>query len=172
MSYGTTGSGSASHLTMELLRAKLGFQATEVAYRSFALALNDMVSGQLPAMFAIAAGVQGQVQANAVRALMITANERSATLPSVPTAAEAGHADLESYAWIGLFAPTAVPAAIRATLLREAEAFVADPAVRERLTQQGYIRFAPTGPAFDQFVQSERARWGDVVRRTGARIDE
>ncbi len=172
LSYGSTGSGSASHLTMEVLRAKAGFQATEVAYRSFALALNDMVSGQLPAMFAIAAGVQAQVQANAVRALMITGNERSPLLPAVPTAGEVGHPDLESYAWIGLFYPTAVPAPIRQTLLREAEAFVADPAVRERLTQQGYNRFAPTGDAFVQFVASERVRWGEVVRRTGARIDE
>ena len=65
-----------------------------------------------------------------------------------------------------------MPAPIRQTLLREAEAFVADPAVRERLTQQGYTRFAPTGDAFVAFVAAERVRWGEVVRRTGARIDE
>ncbi|MDX2103858.1 MAG: tripartite tricarboxylate transporter substrate binding protein [Alphaproteobacteria bacterium] len=172
LSYGTTGSGSASHLTMELLRGRLGFEGTEVAYRSFQLAINDMTGGQLPAMIAIAAGVLGQAQAGVVRPLLITAAERSAALPQVPTAAELGHPELESYAWIGLFTPAAVSQAIRDRLLGEAEAFVADGAVRERLTQQGYVRFAPTGPAFTRYIASERERWGEIVRRTGARIED
>src|SRR5689334_18728711 len=109
ISYGSVGSGSASHLTMELLKREAKFYAVHIPYRGFPPAVTDMLAGNIQAMFAIIPGVLPHVRAGRMKALAVTALERSPLAPEVPGVAELGFAQLESLAWIGLLAPAGTP---------------------------------------------------------------
>src|SRR5699024_3408480 len=102
ISYGSVGSGSASHLTMELLKSEARIFAVHIPYRGFPPAVTDMLVGNIHAMFDIVPGVLSHVRAGKMKALAVTALKRSALAPDVPSVAELGFPQLESLAWIGL----------------------------------------------------------------------
>ncbi|MGH8676769.1 MAG: Bug family tripartite tricarboxylate transporter substrate binding protein [Burkholderiales bacterium] len=112
LSYGSVGGGSASHLTMELLKNDAGVFAVHIPYRGFPPAVTDLLSGNIQAMFAIVPAVLPQVKAGKLRALAVTGLKRSALAPEVPSVAELGYPQLESLAWIGLLAPSGLPSEI------------------------------------------------------------
>src|SRR5204862_3388470 len=105
LSYGSVGAGSASHLTMELLKSDAGVDLVHVPYQGFPPAVTDMLAGNIHAMFAIIPGVLPHVRAGKMKALAVTALKRSALAPGVPSVAELGLPQLEALAWIGLLAP-------------------------------------------------------------------
>ncbi|HEX6689665.1 MAG TPA: tripartite tricarboxylate transporter substrate-binding protein, partial [Burkholderiales bacterium] len=105
LSYASVGGGSASHLTMELLKTEAGVAIVHVPYRGFPPAVNDLLGGSIDAMFATIPAVLPQVRAGRLRALAVTASKRSDAAPEVPSVAELGYPRLESLAWIGLLAP-------------------------------------------------------------------
>src|SRR5207237_7423371 len=112
LSYGSVGSGSASHLTMELLKTSTGVFIVHIPYRGFPPAVSDMLAGNIDAMFAIIPAVLPQVKAGRMKPLAVTALKRNALAPDVPSVSELGYPQLESLAWIGLLAPGGVPADI------------------------------------------------------------
>ncbi len=171
MSYGTTGSGSAAHLTMELLKADAKLFIVHIPYRGFPQAVTDTLAGNIHTMFAIIPGVLPHIKAGKLTPLAVTALKRSDLLPNVPSVKELGYPQLESLAWIGLLAPANTPPAVIERLHAEARKALTLPDSKKILTNAGFD-VAGTSPAeFRAWQQSEIAKWGKVIRATGAKPD-
>lgn len=171
MSYGTSGSGSAGHLTMELLKADAKIFVVHIPYRGVPQAVTDMLAGNIHTQFAIIPGVLPHIKAGKMNALAVTGLKRSDLLPEVPSVKELGFPQLESLAWIGLLAPAKTSPEIVARLSQEARKGLALPESRRILTNAGFD-VAGTSPAeFRSWQQAEIAKWGKVIRATGAKPD-
>jgi tripartite-type tricarboxylate transporter receptor subunit TctC len=168
ISYGSVGSGSASHLTMELLKSEANIFAVHIPYRGFPPAVTDMLAGNIHAMFAIIPGVLPHVRAGKMKALAVTALKRSALAPEVPSVAELGFPQLESLAWIGLLAPAATPAPVLERLSAATMAGMRAPDVRETLGNQGFDVVADASEDFRRWIRGESAKWSRVIRASGA----
>ena len=171
LSYGSVGSGSASHLTMELLKNDAKLFIVHIPYRGFPPAVTDMLAGNIDTMFAIIPAVLPQVRAGKMKALAVTGLKRNALAPEVPSVAELGYPQLESLAWIGLLAPARTPADIVARLNSEAARLLRAPEVREFLGKQGFDVVAGTQSEFAAWIRTEQAKWSKVIRTSGATAD-
>jgi tripartite-type tricarboxylate transporter receptor subunit TctC len=171
ISYGSVGSGSASHLTMELLKSEAKLFAVHIPYRGFPPAVTDMLAGNVHAMFAIIPGVLPHVRAGKMMALAVTAQKRSELAPDVPSVAELGLPQLESLAWIGLLAPAATPGAVLARLNAEAVRAMRAPDVRDLLGRQGFDVATGTAEDFQRWIRAESAKWARVIKASGATAD-
>ena len=171
LSYASVGAGSASHLTMELLKNAVGVDIVHVPYKGFPSAVTDMLAGNIDAMFAIVPGVLQHVKAGKMTALAVTALQPSPLAPTVPSVAELGYPQLESLAWIGLAAParTAQPVIDRLSL--ETRRGMRAGEVRELLGKQGFDVVAGTPEAFAQWICVESQKWSAVVRASGAKVE-
>ena len=171
LSYGSAGSGSASHLTMELLKNDARVFIVHIPYRGFPPAVTDLLSGNIQAMFAIIPAVLPQVKAGKLKALAVTGLRRSAIAPEVPSVAELGYPQLESLAWIGLLAPAGTPAEIVNRLQGEGAKAMRAPETRELLGKQGFDVVAGTPAEFSAWIRAEQAKWSKVIRASGATAD-
>jgi tripartite-type tricarboxylate transporter receptor subunit TctC len=171
LSYGSVGSGSASHLTMELLKSDAGVDLVHVPYKGFPPAVTDMLSGNIHAMFAIVPGVLPHVKSGKMNALAVTALKRSSLAPDVPSVAELGLPQLESLAWIGLGAPAGLPADVVDRITGETTRGMRLPEVRELLGRQGFDVVAGSPQEFSRWIQGESAKWTRVIRASGATAD-
>src|SRR5205085_5509491 len=171
ISYGSVGSGSASHLTMELFKSEAKFDAVHVPYRGFPPAVTDMLAGNIQAMFAIIPGVLPHVKAGKMKALAVTALKRSALAPEVPSVAELGLPQLESLAWIGLLAPAGAPREIFERLSAETIRAMRAPDTHDLLAKQGFDVVASTPADFERWIRSEEAKWARVIHASGATAD-
>ncbi|MEJ0069614.1 MAG: tripartite tricarboxylate transporter substrate binding protein [Pseudomonadota bacterium] len=172
LSYGTVGSGSASHLTMEELKFRAGLDLVHVPYRGFPPAIVDLIAGQIQASCAIAASVTPYIDDGKLRALAITTAQRSSIAPAMPTVAELGYPELESYAWQGLLAPTGTPRDVIDRLNTETVKLLRQPALHDALVRQGYEVIGDTPEAFGSFIHAETEKWTAVIRRTGAHVEQ
>src|SRR5258708_14995832 len=111
MNYGSTGVGAANHLVAELFNSKAGLKMTHIPYRGTALAVADLVAGQLTMVFGDPISVLPHIKSGKLRALAVTSLERSSVAPEVPTVAESGYAGFEALAWHGILAPAKTPPA-------------------------------------------------------------
>jgi tripartite-type tricarboxylate transporter receptor subunit TctC len=171
ISYGSVGSGSASHLTMELLKSEAKIHAVHIPYRGFPPAVTDMLAGNIQAMFAIIPGVLPHVKAGKMKALAITAKRRSDLAPDVPSVTELGYPQLESLAWIGLLAPGNTPSEVLARLSMETLRGMTAPDVRDLLGKQGFDVVASTPAEFQRWIAAESAKWARVIKASGATAD-
>ncbi|MBP0494396.1 Bug family tripartite tricarboxylate transporter substrate binding protein [Pararoseomonas indoligenes] len=160
----STGQGSASHLTLELFRAKTGADMVHVPYRGSSPMLNDLLGGHVQVSFATAPTVLTQVQTGKLRGLAVASPRRSPHLPELPTLAEAGVQGVEADAWFGLFAPAAVPAPALSRLRALALAAMAREPVRARTTEVGMTVNVRNADAMGAFLREDIARWAEVIR--------
>jgi tripartite-type tricarboxylate transporter receptor subunit TctC len=164
------GVGASSHMACLLFTAEIGAKPTLVAYRGSGPALNDLMGGHVDFLCEQSVSVAEQVLAGSVKAYAVSASERLAMLPDVPTAKEAG-VHYEMSIWAGLFAPKGVPPEVIAKLADALDRTLDEPTVRERLTELGgsVPAKAERGPAaFDRFVRSEIARWAPILAASRA----
>jgi len=171
LSYGSVGSGSASHLTMELLKSDAGVFIVHIPYRGFPPAVTDMLSGNIQTMFAIIPAVLPQVRAGKLKAFAVTGLKRSALAPEVPSVAELGYPQLESLAWIGLLAPVGTPAEVVNRLHAEGSRAMRSPDTRDALGKQGFDVVAGSPAEFSAWIRAEQAKWSQVIRASGATAD-
>jgi len=171
LSYGSVGSGSASHLTMELLKTDAGVDLVHVPYKGFPPAVTDLLSGNIHAMFAIVPGVLPHVKAGKMAPLAVTALKRSGLASEVPSVAELGYPQLESLAWIGLGAPAGLPTDVVDRITSETARGMRRPEVRELLGRQGFDVVAGSPQEFSRWIQAESAKWTRVIRASGATAD-
>lgn len=171
LSYGTTGSGSAAHLTMELLKADAKVFLVHIPYRGFPQAVTDMMGGNIQTMFAIAPGVLPHIKAGRMKALALTALRRSEQAPDIPSVAELGFAQLESLAWIGMLAPAKTPQDVIDRLATETQRILRDPEAKKTLSNLGFDVVGSTPAEFRKFQHAEIDKWGKVIRATGAKPD-
>ena len=164
------GIGASSHMACLLFTAEIGAKPTLVAYRGSGPALNDLVGGHVDFMCEQSVSVADQVLAGSVKAYAVSARERLATLPDVPTAKEAG-LNYEMSVWAGLFAPKGVPPKVIAKLADALDKALDDTVVRDTLSRLGGsipAKAERTPAAFDRFVRSEVARWAPILTATQA----
>ncbi|SHN33257.1 tripartite tricarboxylate transporter substrate binding protein [Rhizobacter sp. OV335] len=163
-SYASPGIGSPHHLAMELLKDRTGSFVVHVPYRGTALAVQDVISGQVPMMVLDTAAGLPQIKGGKVRALAVMSKKRIASLPDVPTLDELGIKGFEVTAWQGLFVPHGTPAEIVARLTQEMHKAITTPEVKARLEEFG-LDVAPTdGPALAAFVQQETRFWHALIK--------
>jgi tripartite-type tricarboxylate transporter receptor subunit TctC len=169
--YGTAGPGSPGHLAGEVFRSRTGAALVHLPYRGSAPALQDLVAGHVPVMFDPVQSPLGQIQAGRLRALAVSALQRSSALPDVPTMTEAGVADHAMVAWWALVAPAGTPAQVIARLADAVARIGAAPDWQAALLRQG-ISAMPRGPdELASFLRNETERWGAAVRASGATAD-
>ena len=171
LSYGSVGAGSASHLTMELLKSDAGVFVVHIPYRGFPPAVTDMLSGNIQTMFAVIPAVLPQVRAGKLKALAVTGKKRSALAPEVPSVAELGYPQLESLAWIGLLAPAATPADVINRLQAETVKGMRAPDARDMHGKLGFDVVASSQAEFSAWIRAEQAKWSRVIKASGAVAD-
>jgi tripartite-type tricarboxylate transporter receptor subunit TctC len=171
LNYGSAGSGGITHLAVELLKAQNGIVLLHVPYKGSAPAFTDLVGGQLQVMIDAIPAPLPFIQAGRLRALAVTATTRSPALPEVPTTAEAGFPQFVATGWQGIVAPAGTPAAIVNRLNAEIGKALTAPEFRDKLIAQGSDPAPGTPDQFGAFLRSELAKWVEVVRVSGAKLE-
>ena len=171
INFASLGSGSTSHLTMEMFRSTAGITLNHVPFKGSADAHTQLIGGQVPVMFDAIPATRPHIQSGKLRGLGIGTLQRSPFLPDLPTIAESGYAGFEAVGWIGIAAPAKTPAPILDKLNAEMVKIIHEPDVKEKL---GTLAFTPVGDSRAQFatyMKSEIAKWGKAVKESGARAD-
>ena len=169
--YASAGNGTAAHLAGELFKSMAKVDIVHIPYKGNVPAITDLVGGQTSMLFATLPTVLPLAKAGKLHALAVTGAQRNPATPEVPTMAESGLPGFEVTNWIGVFAPAGTPADIVAKLNSEIMRIMRLPDVQSRLANEG-AKFKPTTPnEFAAFVKAEIAKWGKVIRDSGARVD-
>lgn len=142
-----------------------------VPYRGGALALTDLMGGQVDLMIEVMPNVMPAVRAGKLQGLAVTTAQRVPSFPNVPTVAEQGVAGFEVSAWDGIFVPKGTPPEVVAKVQAAIQKALADPALRQQLLDRGAEPVPQSSAAFAQFVRAEYERWGALVKRSGASVD-
>lgn len=162
--YASPGIGSPHHLAMELLKDRTKSFIVHVPYRGTALAVQDVISGQVPMMVLDTAAGLPQIRAGKVKALAVMSKKRLPSLPDVPTLDEIGIKDFEVTAWQGLFVPKGTPSDIVAHLSAEMIKAINVPEVKARLEEFGLEVTPSDGPALAAFLQKETSFWHALIK--------
>jgi tripartite-type tricarboxylate transporter receptor subunit TctC len=171
LTYASQGNGSSGHIVGEQFKQLAGIEMAHVPYRGAAPAIQDLVAGHVSVMFDIVPLARTQLAAGKVRALAVASKGRLAAVPAVPTVAEAGYPELEGGPWFGILAPAGTPRPIVEWLNAETRKAFNAPDVRERFLAQGMTFALDTPDAFAAFMAAESARWGDIIRKAGIRME-
>ena len=171
LNYASTGSGSAGHLGMELLKKATRMDITHVPYKGAAPGLTDLVAGHVALMFTSALSTAHFQKSGKVRVLAVGSLKRSPSMPEVPTIAESGHPGFEVISWWGVLAPAATSKDIVARLNSEIAKLMASPDARERIGALGADIMTNTPEQFAAYIRSEQVKWAQAIRESGARVD-
>jgi tripartite-type tricarboxylate transporter receptor subunit TctC len=169
--YATAGYGTSHHISAELFKRMAGVDLVHTPFKGNAAALLDLVGGRVQLMFDNVSNPLSQIRAGKLRPLATTGPTRSPVLPDIPTMAEAGFPSYEVRSWFGLFAPKGTPQTVLERLSAETRQALSDPTVRERLASNGFEPKGSMPAEFGAFVRSEIARWGQVVRELGIKVE-
>jgi len=169
LNYGTTGVGAANHLVTELFDSKAGIKMTHIPYRGTALAVNDLLAGQVQVVFADPISALQHVNSGTLIALAVTSRDRSPVAPSVPTMSESGYPGFDAVGWHGILAPANTPPAIIARLHVEILEALKDPETTTLLESQAMQIVGSTPEAFASFIRQDIAIWREVADQ--ARIE-
>ncbi len=164
LTYGSSGNGTAVHLSGELFKLLARCDITHVPYRGAGPALTDLLGGQIDFVFATISGAAPFIESGRLRALALTSAERSPSWPNVPTLAESGVTGYSAEVWYALFAPAATPQATVARLNAAAKRAVLSDAFRKRVEAEGLVTDVGTPEQLAAFVRAEEARWAKVVQ--------
>jgi tripartite-type tricarboxylate transporter receptor subunit TctC len=170
MNYGTTGIGAANHLVTELFSSKAGLKMTHIPYRGTALAVADLIGGQVDVVFADPISVLSHIQAGTLRALAVTSKERSPVVPDVPTIAESGFPGFDAIAWHGILAPMGTPPNIIKKLHSEIVSALQHPETKALLTNQAMQTVGNTPEEFAAFIKQDIAIWKAVAKEADVSV--
>ena len=170
LSYASQGTGASGHIAAELLKLHAGIDIVHIPYRGAAPAAQDLAAGHVSMMFDVVSLALPQIQAGRVRPLAVSAKERVAVLPDVPTLIELGM-DAEVGAWFGMLGPASTSPQAVAWLNREATKVFSVPDTRDRFMQQGAAMPLGTPESFGQFIQTESDRYGGIIKRAGIKLE-
>ena len=168
MSYGSVSIGSASHLTMEMLKTAAKIDVVHVPYKGAPPVIADLLGGQIQAGFFVPGNVLQYMKDGRLRAIAATGRKRFPAVPDVPTAIEQGYPDFEAIAWIGFLAPGGTPKPIVDRYHREIARIAQTPEVKEKLEALSFEVVATSPDEFRQWIAKEIPRWAKVIRDTGA----
>jgi tripartite-type tricarboxylate transporter receptor subunit TctC len=172
--YGTSGVASTGHLTMELLKQRMGIYAVHIPYRGGGDARAQVLGRQIPMMLAAVPTTSGDIRSGVLKGLAVTSARRSPVLPGVPTLAELGYkemAGMDINSWVGLMAPSRTPAAIVARLDAALRQTLATDEVNTRLLNSGATPVKSSPELFRSQVTGDLARWKNVIRDSHLRLE-
>ena len=167
LTFGSSGTGAASHLSAELFKSLAGVEMLHVPYKGTGQAVTDLLAGQIDLLFAPAQSVMPHVQANKLKAFAVTSARRSATVPELPTVAEAGVPGYEAIGWFGLLVPAATPAPVVQKLSADANRVLQEAEVKQRMTALGAEPSGDTPAQFAAFIRDDQAKWSKLMRERG-----
>ena len=164
IAYASVGNGSPGQLAGEMYKLRTGTQLTHIPYRGGGPAMNDLMGGQVPLLWVSIPAAAQFVKTGKVKALAVSTVKRSAAFPDVPTMQEAGVPDFNVDSWYAMFVPAKTPRPIIDKLNKALNVIVAEPAIREKLLQQGAEGVGGTPEALAKVVDSELVRWAKLVK--------
>jgi tripartite-type tricarboxylate transporter receptor subunit TctC len=169
--YASTGNGSSIHVGMELFKLMSGTQMVHVPFKAATVALTDLTAGRVQVMADNINSIGPHVKAGRVRGLAVTSAKRVPAFSELPTVSEAGVPGFDVSAWAGVIVPARVPRSIVARLNSEINKALVAPAVADKLPELGLVVVGGTPEQFGAHIRKEAARWADVVKRAGVKVD-
>jgi tripartite-type tricarboxylate transporter receptor subunit TctC len=169
LTYASIEIGSASHLTMEMMKAAAGVDILHVPFRGSAPAITAILGGTVDAGFFVPGNVLAHVRAGKLKLLAATGAKRFDTMPNVPTMIESGFKDFEATAWIGFLTSGGTPRPIIERYNREIVRILKTPEVRDKLVAVDFELVASTPEYFNDWIRKEIPRWAQVIKQTGAK---
>lgn len=169
--YAATGVGGFNHFGGELFKKVAGINMLMVPYRGGSLAMNDVMSGQVPVMFSSLTQVLPHVRNGRLKVLAIGADKRSPVVPDVPTVGEAGYPGYEVYVWWGIVAPAGTPSAVLEKLRRETRTVLQDPETTRRLLADSAEPMNLTPAEFRKTIHDDLKKWSDIAKQAGIRVE-
>lgn len=171
LNFGSGGAGSGPHIAGELFKQVSGLPMTHVPYKGSGPAVTDLIAGQIQLLSSAAPTIAPHVVSGKIRALAVAGPRRVPTLPDVPTAAEAGLPAFQFSIWFGLTAPKGTPPEIINKLDTALQAMLKQPAMREKLAAAGADPVGLGPEAFGKRIAVETQRWGDLIRKSGMKLE-
>jgi tripartite-type tricarboxylate transporter receptor subunit TctC len=171
LSYASIAVGSASHLTMEMLKTAANVDIVHIPYKGSAPAVTDLLGGNVQTAFFVPGNVLQYVKSGQIRLLASTGRKRFATTPNLPTMIESGFPDFEAVAWIGVLTTGGTPRTIIDRYHREIVKILTSPEVRDKLLAVEFEMVAGTPEQFGDWIRTEIVRWGKVIKQTGAKAN-
>lgn len=171
LTYGSTGIGSLPHVAGELLKLESGIDLVHVPYTGGATAMSDLIAGRIDVLIADLPTFLSLITAGTVTALCVSSAERTASLPSVPTAVELGYPALITDNWYGVLAPAQTPQSVIAAISKAMIVALSDAKVRQDLARAGAISVAQSPEQFRSYIAAEQAKWSEVVKRATLTMD-
>jgi len=174
MTFGSAGTGSATHLACVVANMVMGTNITHVPYRGTGPAMQDLQGGRIDFLCEIISTAKPQIDGGTVKAIAIMTKQRSPALPDLPTAAEQGFPGMEAYTWNAIYLPKGTPPDIVKKLHDAAVAAVETPSVKERLAGLGAVVVSRERMSSDylaQFTKSEIENWAAPIKQSGATAD-
>lgn len=170
INYGSSGSGASNHLAGVLFNNMVGGEMVHVPYKGGSLANNDLLAGQVQAVFSPMVEVLGYLDSGKLRPLAVTTQTRSSRIPDTPAIAEIlpGY---EIVLWNGVFAPAATAPAIVNKLSSAIQTVMKDPSVLKRIAEQGSTSIGSSPAEFKKVVDAEIPKWADLIKMSGAKVD-
>jgi tripartite-type tricarboxylate transporter receptor subunit TctC len=171
LNYATSGNGTVAHLATELFQRTAGVQLTHVPYKGAAQGATDLIGGQVQLYVSSVPTLIGHIKNGKMRALAVTSAKRADDLPQVPTIAESGYKGFDAVTWFGIAGPAKLPADVVARLNTEINKALKTPDLLKKLSDQGADVAGSTPEQFAQLIRDDIARWGKVVKESGAKVD-
>ncbi|CAG0982004.1 hypothetical protein BURK1_01796 [Burkholderiales bacterium] len=171
LNFASSGSGTSIHLAGELFKVTTGAQMQHIPYKGSAPAIADLLGGQVQLMFDNLPSALPHIRAGKLRALGVTSARRAPALPDLPTIAESGLPGFEASSWFGLVAPAGTPPEVVTKVNGEVARWLATPEAREKLLAQGANAAGGTPDDFARHIAAETAKWQQVVKASGAKVD-
>src|SRR5258708_11564433 len=172
LNFGSSGTGSFTHLAAEMFKQVAGIEMTHVPYKGAAPALTDVMSGNIQLMFESVSTLLPLVQSGALRPLGIGSAQRHPALPDVPTIAESGYPGYFVSVWNGLAVPAGLPDDVTRILTDSLDRVMNDPGFRAAIAKVGFSALRPRSPAaIAEFMEAERVRWSGVIKSQNITLD-
>jgi tripartite-type tricarboxylate transporter receptor subunit TctC len=164
IAYATSGNGSAQHMSGAMFEIKADIKMQGIPYKGGALALNDVIAGQVPVLFGTIASTKSYIETKKLTALAVTSKKRVNALPDIPTMAEAGVPAYEVYEWNAIFAPSGTPDAVVKKLSDAIATAMQTPEMKEKIPQLGGDIYQGTLAEGNQFIQNQIQEWTKIIR--------
>jgi tripartite-type tricarboxylate transporter receptor subunit TctC len=171
INWASAGNGTPQHMTGELFKGVAKLDMQHIPYKGSAPAITDLLGGHVPMMFDSQIAITPHIKAGRLKAIAVSAAKRSEVFPDVPTFAESGYPEVESYAWYGMFAPAGLPKNLLAKINAETLKAMKQPEFQRTLANTGSEFVGDTPENFKRFVRAEAQKWAKVVKASGATVD-
>jgi tripartite-type tricarboxylate transporter receptor subunit TctC len=171
LTFGSAGNGSVNHLLGVMFNSAAGTKLEHIPYRGAAPAMQDLMGGQINLVFTSLPSVAGSIKNGSLRPIAVTSGARSSNFPAIPTIAEAGYKEFDVSPWFGLFAPAKTPAAVVRRINQDIQEVLKNKEVIEKFNAQGADVLITQPAEFGAMLKNDLAKWGEVVKASGAQID-